>query len=88
MTATEFVWNESFPSGWMDSMNSSVTEGQKKVNLQYFDDFWQLFWKDRLEMFAYISEGSKNLQITFFRLFVRGLVNAPQVFKYCVTEGT
>ena len=38
-------------------------------------------------MFAYISEGSENLQIIFFRLLVRGLVNAPQVFKYCVTEG-
>ena len=38
-------------------------------------------------MSAYMSEGSKNLQITAFRSFVRGLVNAPQVFKYCVTEG-
>ena len=38
-------------------------------------------------MFTYISEGIKNLQISFFRLFVRGLVNAPQVFKYWVTEG-
>ena len=38
-------------------------------------------------MFAYMSEGSKNLQITAFRLFLRCLVYAPQVFKYCVTEG-
>ena len=38
-------------------------------------------------MFAYMSEGSKNLLITTFRSFVRGLVNATQVFKCCVTEG-
>ena len=38
-------------------------------------------------MFAYMSKGSKNLQITAFRSFLRCLVNAPQVFKYCVTEG-
>ena len=38
-------------------------------------------------MSAYMSEESKNLQITAFRSFVRCLVNALQVFKYCVTEG-
>ena len=38
-------------------------------------------------MSAYMSEGSKNLQIIAFRSFVLCLVYAPQVFKYCVTEG-
>ena len=38
-------------------------------------------------MFAYMTEGIKNLQIIAFRSFVLCLVYAPQVFKYCVTEG-
>ena len=60
-------------------MNSSVTEGQKKVNFQYFDDFWQSYSKYGLEMFEYMSEGIEKLTYIAFVLFVRGLANAPQV---------
>ena len=38
-------------------------------------------------MSAHMSEESNNIQITAFRSFVRGLVNAPHIYKYCVTEG-
>ena len=34
-----------------------------------------------------MSERIKKLTITAFRAFVGGLVNAPQLFKFCVTEG-
>ena len=38
-------------------------------------------------MFAQRSEGIKKLQITAFSSVVGSLVNEPQVFQFCVTEG-